>query len=81
MTKNELKILEDAVKELQDKQHECFREMVYMKEHKFEMERSAINYMWKLCLRRITSKLTGSSDIHCSTFIVLPSIVSKFSNE
>ena len=44
MTKNELKILEDAVKELQDKQHECFREMVYMKEHKFEMERSAINY-------------------------------------
>ena len=44
MTKKELSILNSALKEIQSRQHECFRQMAYMKEHKFDMERSAINY-------------------------------------
>ncbi len=44
MTKSELSILENALKEIQDKEHECFRQMAYLKEHKFEMERAAISY-------------------------------------
>ena len=44
MTKKELTILESVLKEIQDKQHECFRQMTYMREHKFNMEREAINY-------------------------------------
>lgn len=44
MTKSELSILESVLKELQDKEYECFRQMAFMKEHKFEMERSALNY-------------------------------------
>lgn len=44
MTKRELSILESVLKEIQDKEHECFRQMAYMKEHKFEMERCALGY-------------------------------------
>ena len=44
MTKKELSILESVVAEIQGKEHECFREMAYMKEHNFEMERSALKY-------------------------------------
>ena len=44
MTKKELSILDSALKEIQSKEHECFRQMAYMKEHKFEMERLALNY-------------------------------------
>lgn len=44
MTKSELSILENALKEMQDKEYECFRQMVYLKEHKFEMERAALFY-------------------------------------
>ena len=44
MTKREISILESVLQELHEKELECFRQMAYMKEHKFEMERSAINY-------------------------------------
>ena len=44
MTKSELSILESVLREIQGKKNECFRQMAYMKEHKFEMEREALNY-------------------------------------
>lgn len=44
MTKGEISVLESALKEIQGKELECFKQMAYMKEHKFEMERLALNY-------------------------------------
>lgn len=44
MTKNEEIILRNLVKTLQDYENECYRQMAYMNEHKFEMEREAIRY-------------------------------------
>lgn len=44
MTKNEETILNNLVKTLQDYENECYRQMAYMNEHKFEMEREAIRY-------------------------------------
>lgn len=44
MTKKEEAILGNLVKTLQDYENECYRQMAYMNEHKFEMEREAIRY-------------------------------------
>ena len=44
MTEKEETILNNLVKTLQDYENECFRQMAYMNEHKFEMEREAIRY-------------------------------------
>ncbi len=44
MTKNEESILNNLVRTLQDYENECYRQMAYMDEHKFEMEREAIRY-------------------------------------
>jgi hypothetical protein len=44
MTKNEETILNNLVKTLQDHENECFRQIAFMNEHKFEMEREAIRY-------------------------------------
>ena len=44
MTKNEETILNNLVKTLQNYENECYRQMAYMNEHKFEMEREAIRY-------------------------------------
>ena len=44
MTKNEETILNNLVKTLQDYENECFRQIAFMNEHKFEMEREAIRY-------------------------------------
>ena len=44
MTKNEETILNNLVKTLQDYENECFRQIAFMNEHKFEMERGAIRY-------------------------------------
>ena len=44
MTKNEETILNNLVKTLQDYENECCRQMAYMNEHNFEMEREAIRY-------------------------------------
>lgn len=44
MTKNEETILNNLVKTLQEYEKECFRQMSFMNEHKFEMEREAIRY-------------------------------------
>ncbi len=44
MTKNEETILNNLVKTLQEYENECFRQMAFMNEHKFEMEREAIRY-------------------------------------
>ena len=44
MTKNEETILNNLVKTLQGYENECYRQMAYMNEHKFEMEREAIRY-------------------------------------
>ena len=44
MTKKEETILNNLVKTLQGYEDECYRQMAYMNEHKFEMEREAIGY-------------------------------------
>lgn len=44
MTKKEETILNTLVKTLQDYENECYRQMAYMNEHNFEMEREAIRY-------------------------------------
>lgn len=44
MTKKEETILNNLVKTLQNYENECYRQMAYMNEHKFEMEREAIRY-------------------------------------
>lgn len=44
MTKKEETILNNLVKTLQGYEDECYRQMAYMNEHKFEMEREAIRY-------------------------------------
>ena len=44
MTKNEETILNNLVKTLQEYEIECFRQIAFMNEHKFEMEREAIRY-------------------------------------
>lgn len=44
MTKSEKAILNNLVKTLQDYENECYRQMAFMNEHKFEMEREAIRY-------------------------------------
>ena len=44
MTKNEEAVLNNLVKTLQEYENECYWQMAYMNEHKFEMEREAIRY-------------------------------------
>ena len=44
MTKNEETILNNLVKTLQEYEEDCFRQIAFMNEHKFEMEREAIRY-------------------------------------
>ncbi len=44
MTKNEETILNNLVKTLQEYEEDCFRQIAFMDEHKFEMEREAIRY-------------------------------------
>ena len=44
MTKKEETILTNLVKTLQEYENECYRQMGYMNEHKFEIEREAIRY-------------------------------------
>ena len=44
MTTNEETILNNLVKTLQEYENECFRQIAFMNEHKFEMEREAIRY-------------------------------------
>lgn len=44
MTKKEEAILNDLVKTLQNYEDECYRQMAFMNEHKFEIEREAIRY-------------------------------------
>ena len=44
MTKNEGTILNNLIKTLQEYENECFRQIAFMNEHKFEMEREAIRY-------------------------------------
>ena len=44
MTKNEETILNNLVKTLQEYENECFRQIAFMNEHKFEMERESIRY-------------------------------------
>ena len=44
MTKNEETILNNLVKTLEEYEYECLRQIAFMNEHKFEMEREAIRY-------------------------------------
>lgn len=37
-------ILQKVISDIQEKENECFKQMAYMNEHKFEMEREAIRY-------------------------------------
>ena len=42
MTKDERKILEDALNEIKNKELECFRKIAFLNEHKFELERVGV---------------------------------------
>ena len=44
MNKEEKAILKNLVKTLQNYEDECYRQMAFMNEHKFEIEREAIRY-------------------------------------
>ncbi len=44
MNKSEETILNNLVKTLQEYENDCFRQIAFMNEHKFEMEREAIRY-------------------------------------
>lgn len=44
MTKDEETILNNLVKTLQEYENDCFRQIAFMNEHKFEIEREAIRY-------------------------------------
>lgn len=37
-------IIQKVINDIQEKENECFRQIAYMNEHKFEMEREAIRY-------------------------------------
>ena len=44
MTKAERKILENALNEIKDKELECFRKIAFLNEHKFELEKTGVQY-------------------------------------
>lgn len=44
MNKNEETILNNLVNTLKGYENECFRQMAFMNEHKFEIEREAFRY-------------------------------------
>lgn len=44
MTKDEETILNNLVKTLQEYENDCFRQIAFMNEHKFEIEREAVRY-------------------------------------
>ena len=44
MTKDERKILEDALNEIKNKELACFRTIALLNEHKFELERIGVQY-------------------------------------
>ena len=44
MTQEELKILENLLKEIQEKEDNCFNQMSFCRKHKFEMEAAALEY-------------------------------------
>ena len=44
MTQEELKILENLEKEIQEKEDNCFNQMSFCRKHKFEMEAAALEY-------------------------------------
>ncbi len=44
MTKNEETILYNLVKTLQEYENDCIRQIAFMNEHKFEIEREAVRY-------------------------------------
>lgn len=59
MKKEILNSLDALIKEIQAKEDECYRQMAYMNEHKFEMEREAIRYRqqaYNLCWLMVASK-------------------------
>ena len=39
MTKDERKIVEDALNEIKNKELECFRKIAFLNEHKFELDK------------------------------------------
>lgn len=44
MTQEELKILENLLREIQEKEDNCFNQMSFCRKHKFEMEAAALEY-------------------------------------
>lgn len=44
MKKEIIKTLDRLIKEIQDRENDCYRQMAFCNEHKFEMEREAIHY-------------------------------------
>lgn len=66
MTERELSILDSALREIQSRQHECNRQMAYMQEHKFDMERLAINY---------------KQEAYNDSWLIMSSAIDKITNE
>lgn len=44
MTKSERKIIEDAIEEIKTLESDCFREIGFLRKHKYEMESMAVEY-------------------------------------
>ena len=44
MTKAERQIIEKAIDEIKEKEMDCYREIGFLNEHKFEMEIQAMRY-------------------------------------
>lgn len=44
MKKEIIQTLGRLIKEIQDRENDCFRQMAFCNEHKFEIEREAIHY-------------------------------------
>ena len=60
MTKKEETILVNLVETLQGYENECYRQMAYMSEHKFEMECEAIRYKqraYNLCWLEVANAI------------------------
>lgn len=44
MKKEIIQTIDRLIKEIQDREDDCFRQMAFCNEHKFEIEREAIHY-------------------------------------
>lgn len=73
MTQEELKILENLVQELREKEDYCLSQMTFCRKHKFEMETTALEYRreaYNCCMLKVMDaidKLKSMKVIDLST--------------